>query len=277
MRIAKPGIKFFVKRFTVIFLMASISFILLLAVASCGKESGRSGKKLKIPDESFLKYGDTNETIVELNRVNSSVWVHTSYYEHDGELVPSNGLVIAAGNGLVLIDTTRTEKQMESLGKLADEAFNSSFEAAIISNAYPDRMGGASYLIKNKVPIYSLETVAKTAEQKGFIVPDKVIDGDCAIVDVGDIQLEIFYPGWGCTGDNTVVWFEEKKVLFAGDLVLEYGQNSLGERDESDINKWPDSIKAVQERYPDAEVVVPGHGQWGDKGLLDYTLSILEK
>lgn len=232
---------------------------------------------LKKPDESFLKYGDTNETIVELTKINNSVWVHTSYTEENGSLIPSNGLVVLTDKNLVLIDTPWTELQMESLDKLAHEAFNGTFKSAIISHAHVDRIGGASYLRKKKIPITSLDNVAKKAEEKGFVVPDQISKGDNVTLKIDNTDFEIFYPGEGHTTDNTVVWIEKYNLLFAGCLVKQYGADSLGDITEANLEKWPETIKALQEKYPDTEVVVPGHGQWGDTTLMDYTLELLEE
>lgn len=262
----------FVKRVITIFLITSM----IIGSSACQASiEAPKEEPIKKPDDAFLKYGDTNETIVELNKINSSVWVHTSYYEDKGALVPSNGLVVVTEKGLVLIDTTRTEKQMESLDMLVHEAFNGSFKAAIITHAHPDSMGGASYLIKKNVPISSLEIVAKAAEKKGFIVPDQVSIGDSAVLNIDTTEFEIYYPGEGHSTDNTVVWIKKEKALYCSRLAEEYGASSLGDITEANTNNWPNSIKAIQEKYPDIDIVIPGHGQWGDSSLLDYTLELL--
>jgi metallo-beta-lactamase class B len=250
----------------------------ILALSSCNKKIDAPKKtEMTKPTESFLKYGETNETIVELSKVNNSVWVHTSYYEVDGALVPSNGLVVVTDNGLVLIDTTRTEKQMISLDKLVHQSFNADFKEAIITRAHPDSLGGASYLIKKNIPISSLEVVAKTAERKGFVVPDKVESGDSATINIDGTEFEIYYPGAGYSLDNTVVWIGKDKILYGGCLIKDYSSTSPGDVTGIDIKNWQDSLKAVQEKYPDIEAVIPDHGQWGDAGLIEYTLSLLEE
>lgn len=255
-----------------------ISVTMLITFSACQQEVQPPKKEpIKRPDEAFLKYGETNETIVELSKVNNSVWVHTSYFEENGVLIPSNGLIVVTESGLVLIDTTRTGKQMESLDKLVHEAFNASFKEAIVTHAHPDRLGGASYLIKKNIPIASLEIVAKTAEKRGFIVPDQVSKGDSAALDIDNTLFEIYYPGEGHAPDNTVVWIDKYNVFYGGDLIMEYGASSLGDITGSNVYDWPASIKAVQERYPEIEIVIPSHGQWGDTSLIDYTLELLEE
>ena len=86
--------------------------------------------------------------------------------------------------------------------------------------------------------------------------------------------FEVFYPGAGHTVDNTVVWIPEHRVLFGGCLVKEQRAVTLGNTAEADVDAWPVSLEAVARRYPTADVVVPGHGAWGDLGLVDHTSSL---
>ncbi|MCX7773587.1 MAG: subclass B1 metallo-beta-lactamase [Clostridia bacterium] len=259
-------------------LAAFLALILLASLAGCQAQAQpKKDEKLKRPNESFLKYGDTNDTIVELNKINNSVWVHTTYYDLNGSLTPSNGLVVLTDTGVVLIDTPWTDKQTESLDKLLKESFNAKIKEAIITHAHVDRIGGAGYLEKKKIPVASLEVVAKMAQKKGFTVPDQVSKGDSVVLNIDKTDFELYYPGEGHTADNTVVWIDKYKVLFGGCLIKEHGANNLGSIGEANLDMWPQSIQAVKDKYPQAEIVVPGHGQWGDASLIDYTLELFDE
>jgi len=41
------------------------------------------------------------------------------------------------------------------------------------------------------------------------------------------------------------------------------------------MEEWPISVQKVIERYPDARIVVPGHGEVGEESLLTHTVEIL--
>ena len=263
------------------FLKKAIYLLLTMATlfsfVSCQSNNQPKKQPLIRPDESFLKYGETNETIVELTKINNNVWVHTSYYEDNGSLISSNGLVVLTEKNIILINTPWTEQQMESLDKLVHKEFNGGFELAVITHADLYRMGGTKYLKKLNITVNSLEIVANTALLKGFIVPDQISNGDSYEFKVDNTDFEIFYPGEGSTKDNTVVWIEKYKLLFTSYLVKQYGEDSLGNIKQTNLNVWSDTIKALQEKYPEAEIVVPGHGQWGDTSLIDYTLELLDE
>lgn len=266
-------------KFTFLTLALAAFFI----ISCTGEKSQPSTPKptekidLKIPDEAFLKIGEDASNIVEMSKINQSVWIHTTYSNYNGSLVPSNGLVVLTDNGLVLVDTPWTDKQMESLDKLCRESFNIGIGKAIVTHAHADRIGGAGYLRKAGVSVTSLKRVADKAAELGFVVPDDVIEGDEALVEVDDTQFEIYFPGEGHTSDNTVVWIKKYDLLFAGCIVKEQGVTSLGNISEANLDEWPKSLNKLVERYESVAIVVPGHGQWGDKSLIDYTLGLFEE
>ena len=260
------------------------AIILVLAIAaflliSCSQDLPPQPVKptLTRPDEAFLKYGEDHTSIVEMNKINNSVWTHTTYRDYRGSLEPSNGLVVLTDEGLVLIDTPWTDKQMESLDKLCKESFNIGFTEAIVTHAHEDRMGGGNYLKENNIKITSLKRVSDKATKLGFVVPDNILEGDEAVVTIDDTDFEIFFPGEGHTDDNTVVWIKRYELLFAGCIVKGQGVTSLENIGDANLKEWPNALNKLLGRYEDIAIVVPGHGQWGDKTLIEYTLGLFEE
>lgn len=237
--------------------------------------AGCRGDTPRIPAEPFVASG-TGEAAVELSRIDDRVWVHTSYAPWEGSVVGSNGLVVATDTGLVLIDSPWTPEQTAALDRLARDAFGAEITAAIVTHAHPDRMGGAPYLREAGIPITSLETVAERAAETGYVVPDDVRGGDLAELTVGGTTFTIDHPGAGHTIDNLVVWIADHRVLFGGCLVKEERAVTLGNTAQADVVAWPRSLTLVAERYPDADVLVPGHGAWGGLGLIDHTLDLFD-
>lgn len=256
--------------------LLAITFLML--AAGCGErpEEGQT-IELKRPDEAFLKYGEEYTDIVELSRINDSVWVHTSYYEIGDALTSVNGLVVLTDNGLVLINAPWTANQMESLEKLALEQFNSGITEAIVTDADPDHAGGLSCLEEKGIGITCLDRVAKKARELGLFEPKTVLEGDEARVNFGDLDFEIFFPGESCSEDDTIVWIDKYDLLFADNIVKEYGAHSLGVSAQAKRTAWIDSLSRITDRYEDIDIVIPGHGQWGDASLIEYTLELLEE
>jgi metallo-beta-lactamase class B len=53
------------------------------------------------------------------------------------------------------------------------------------------------------------------------------------------------------------------------------GTDSIGNTADADMKNWPDAIKSLQKYSTD--VIVPGHGDRLDPGLLQHTLDLLAK
>lgn len=260
----------------IVAMLLPVFFILL--ISSCGKESESEPIfDIRRPDEAFLKYGDEYTNIVELNKINDSVWIHTSYYEIKGSLTSLNGLVILTDKGLVLVNAPWTGKQMDSLGKLAIEHFNSRFRGCIATEAMTENADGMRFLMEGGIGVTCLERVAEKAEMLGLFKADHILAGDDGLVECGDVTLELYFPGEGYSDTNSIVWIDKFNLLFAGNIIKEHGALSLGSHGEGSKEAWPGSLNNIIDRYEDIEIVVPGHGQWGDASLIDYTLGLFEE
>jgi metallo-beta-lactamase class B len=45
---------------------------------------------------------------------------------------------------------------------------------------------------------------------------------------------------------------------------------------DANIAAWSATVEKIKAAYPDVKIVVPGHGQFGDSKLLDYTISLFK-
>ncbi|WP_425460547.1 subclass B1 metallo-beta-lactamase [Leptospira ilyithenensis] len=224
------------------------------------------------PVDSGLSDSDS----IELIRVKENVWVHRSSGFFKGEKIPANGLIAVTSKGIVIVDTPWTEKQTENLILAVKEKFQKEISFVIITHAHADRITGAGIFIKQSVPVYSTSLTAKEAEKKGFPKPNPKLDLDPRM-SLGDTGLEVYYPGQGHTKDNIVVWLPNTHILFTGCLVKSLESKSLGNIEDANLNAWPMTAKNLLERYPDAEIVVPGHGDWGKSDLIRHTIRLLNE
>lgn len=65
-------------------------------------------------------------------------------------------------------------------------------------------------------------------------------------------------------------------MLVGGCLVKSASAKDLGNITDAYVNEWSTSIENVLKRYENINLVVPGHGEVGDKGLLLHTLDLLK-
>ncbi len=215
-----------------------------------------------------------NFAAVGLARISDRVWVHTSYATVDGLRIDSHGLVIRGPHGEALVDTCWDDGQTRELLERVKSEFQKPVLLAVITHVHPDRIGGIRALLGAGVKVVSTPLTSGKAQAAGYPPPLPELDPRITQLRVGGLSLEVFFPGPAHTADNVTVWVPEDKVLFGGCLVKSLGSPNLGNTAEADLKAWPGSIRALQEKYPDARIVVPGHGPWGGADLLTHTLAL---
>ena len=82
---------------------------------------------------------------------------------------------------------------------------------------------------------------------------------------------------WCCAStDNLVVYVPSANVLYGGCAVHELSSTSAGNVADADLAEWPTSVERIQKHYPEAEVVIPGHGLPGGLDLLQHTANVVK-
>lgn len=255
-------------------LVVLVVFIIAFNLVSCtDKDTVSNDTKV---EESFFKSGSNDSNYVELQRVKDNIWIHTTYTNYDGARTASNGVIATTSNGLILIDTPWNNSQTEELIALTKRVFKKNISFAVITHAHEDRIGGIDALIQNKIDVRSTGMTANEAEKNGFERPQTEIEQD-EIVTLGDTSIEVFYPGEGHTADNITIWFPQYKVLFGGCLIKSMESNNIGNIEHANVKQWPISVEKVMDKYPDTEIVIPGHGKYGSLELVQHTLDLLRE
>ncbi|PJZ44756.1 subclass B1 metallo-beta-lactamase [Leptospira brenneri] len=242
-----------------------LCYLNLFSLGSC--ISKETNQKSSLQEEVSLPS-------LELERIKESVWKHKSFGIVNGNIMPSNGLVVVTSRGIVLIDTAWGLEQTIELEKLIQEKFKKEILFVVISHSHEDRSGGVPLFLKKGIPVY-------TSSRTGKLLSAKSMTGLRAVLDIqpripaGDQTVEVYFPGEGHTSDNIVVWLPDTHILFGGCLVRPLDAKDMGNTKDANLGEWENSVKKVLARYPDAEVVVPGHGDWGKLDLLRHTIRLL--
>lgn len=206
-----------------------------------------------------------------LAAVAPGVFVHTTWaVVRDLGRYPANGLLVCeSGHGL-LVDTAWTDAQTARLLDVA-AARGCPVGELIVTHGHDDRMGGIAEVRRRGIRTFAgAETVAR-APRGAF---DEALPKPAEEVRAGAVTAEVFFPGPAHTRDNVVVWLPASKVLFGGCMVRAASGKTLGNVADADVAAWPDSARALMDRYGQASVVVPGHGDPGGPELLAHTLAL---
>lgn len=205
---------------------------------------------------------------IALRRVSERVWLHESAAVlPDYGRVQANGLMVVGRDGAVIIDSAWTEAQTRWLIDRARAATGKAPRALLATHFHDDRAGGIAAAREAEVPVYASTLTRTLLGAKGVHVSHPFASR--AALDLGDVHVEVFFPGAGHSPDNVVVYVAEERLLFGGCLVR--AGDTIGNVQDADVGAWPAAMEQVIARYPNVKVVVPGHGATGDGSLLTHT------
>ena len=156
----------------------------------------------------------------------------------------------------------------------------------IVTHSHEDRLAGTEILRQHGARVISTPLTAKLAKVQGSPVPDAVLSNDTTFT-IGGTPIETYFPGAGHAPDNIVVWLPKQNLLFGGCFIKSVEASSLSNIADADINAWPNSIRRLHERYPKANLIIPGHQSWNTKAssialpfghpALKRTMDLLER
>lgn len=214
---------------------------------------------------------------IVLHPIAAGVWVHTTYSDVPGYgRVPANGLVVIDGKEAMLIDLPWTDELTAALCDWIAKSHGAKVTAVVPTHFHEDCMGGLAEAHRRGAVSHGLDRTIEIARQKGLPIP-QISYRDRTTVRCGRTKAVVTYFGAGHTTDNVVVWLPRQKVLFAGCLVKSLDSNSLGNTKDGDLAAYPATLRKVQAAYPQARIVVPGHGDWGGPELIEHTLGLCQE
>lgn len=212
---------------------------------------------------------------LKIEKIDENVFLHKSFSRVDGYgLVSSNGLVVVNDGRSFIVDTPWSAQDTETLVNWIHKN-NYELLGSISTHSHEDRTAGIKWLNDHSIPTYAtvLTNDILMAEQKEPARYPLKNDE----VTLANGLLEVFYPGGGHTIDNVVVWLPKSKILFGGCFVRSLESRGLGYTGEAHIDQWSKSAENALARYPEARMVIPGHGNIGDLELLKHTKHLAEK
>ena len=215
---------------------------------------------------------------IQITKIDDGVWLHTSFYIYpNGVKFPSNGLIIKEGQSLTLIDTAWGELQTVNLLNAIESQIKLPVTKALVTHAHSDRASGVDILESKGIKVFSHPLTKQLTIEQGAPVPDNVIN---ELKEVGSLikfgSFEVFFPGAGHAMDNLMVWLPERKILFGGCAIRSFDAKSVGNIAHGDINSWLKITKQLKDKYKDATIVVPGHGDIGGFELFVHTEKLIQ-
>lgn len=245
--------------------MARLFCLLFLMAVVAGCTTDDTGPRVADPTDFAVGYPSAENIPpgeVRLRKISDGLWVHVATQEFNGVVYPSNGLIVRDGDGLLLIDTAWGAKNTAALLVAIEIEIGLPVRRALSTHFHDDRVAGVDTLRAAGVETLATPLTRHLAEAEGNVI------------ELGPV--EVLYPGAGHAPDNVVVYVPQAGVLFGGCAVYEALRTGPGNLSDADVAAWSASIRRVKAKYPDARVVIPGHGVPGGLDLLGHTISVNE-
>ena len=215
----------------------------------------------------------SNDLII--TQIVENSFVHTSFKQtNDFGNVPCNGLIVRNNNEVIVFDTPTNDKNSEELINWINETLHCKINAIIPTHFHDDCLGGLKTFDENDILSYAYYKTIELAKENNFVVPKNSFR-DSLTLKVGDENIIVKFFGEGHTKDNVVGYFPGENVMFGGCLIKELDA-SKGYLGDANVEDWSSTVERVKKEYPNVKIIVPGHGEYGNKKLLDYTINLFK-
>jgi metallo-beta-lactamase class B len=248
-----------------IFIKSILLFVISTTLLNCS-----SAKHLAFKPKEIY-----NTSTLIITQISENSFTHMSYKQtNDFGNVPCNGLVVRDSNEVVIFDTPTNDKSADELIKWVKETLHCKINAVIPTHFHDDCLGGLKAFNDNNIPSYANFKTIELAKENNLTVPKNGFS-DSLILKVGTKFITAKYFGEGHTKDNVVGYFPSEDIMFGGCLIKEF-KASKGYLGDANLTSWSNTVEKVKAEYPAVKIVVPGHGEYGNRKLLDYTIKLFK-
>lgn len=208
---------------------------------------------------------------IELIKLSENAYVHVSYSSLPGfGRFSSNGLILVNGSKAFLFDTPMTDSLTSNLVSWLNDTMKINIVGFVPNHWHNDCMGGLEFLQNQKIESYANQMTIDIARSKNLPVPAHGFK-DSLQLQLGDKQIKCYYLGAAHSLDNIVVWIPSEQILFAGCMIKSLNSKDLGNTADGDLIVYPETIDKLIKKFPEAKIVIPGHGQSGGLDLIKHT------
>lgn len=210
---------------------------------------------------------------LQIFSLTDKIFVHVSFSDSQWGRIASNGVILVDDGKAFLFDTPMDEATTRDLNKYINDSLKATITHFIPNHWHTDCIGGLAYLHSLGVKSYANKLTIELAKKNGYEAPQNSFT-DSLKLNFGHQQVSCYFLGAAHSMDNIVVWFPNDNILFAGCMMKEMQSGSMGNTVDGDLKAWPVTIKRVMDKFPSAQVVIPGHGRFGGFELIKHTLEL---
>ncbi|MBJ7880464.1 subclass B1 metallo-beta-lactamase [Gelidibacter salicanalis] len=264
-------------------ILLAFSLLLGLTFISCKKSSSNHNQTNQETKKEITNKPLTDSLIVYqtenliVNRLSNHIYEHISYLNTDDfGKATCNGMLVINENKGIVFDTPTDDKSSLELINFVTNVLKSEIIGLIPTHFHKDCVGGITEFENHNIQTYASKQTIELLKTNGQEFSEPIKDFDNSLtLDIGNKKVYAEYFGEGHTKDNVVGYFPEDKAVFGGCLIKEIDA-SKGYLGDANIKEWSETVERVKLKYPNAKIVIPGHGKWGGTELFDYTIKLFE-
>jgi glyoxylase-like metal-dependent hydrolase (beta-lactamase superfamily II) len=209
-----------------------------------------------------------------------------AYVQPDGSWMINNTGAVVGSSGVLLIDTTSTERRNRALlGAIHEHSGGLPVRVAVNTHHHGDHTYG-NWLLPAGIPIVAHHRCREELLRAGLVAQLLFPDADYGTVElhpptltfdktitlhVDQTRVELLFVGPAHTAGDVIAWLPDHGVVFTGDIVFHGGHPFLA---EGCLANYPAALLRVRELG--ARVLVPGHGPLASPEALDGPLDYAE-
>lgn len=232
-----------------------------------------SFSKLSFAQQNELVY---NSETLQIEKISPNTFVHISYLNTDDfGKVGCNGMIVINGGEALVFDTPATNEASLELINWLEKDQKIKLKGVVATHFHWDCVGGLNEFHAKEIPSYASDKTIKLAKAAGYPTPENGFKKKLKLK-AGKLYVINQFLGEGHTQDNFVAYVSSDKVLFGGCMIKELGAGN-GNLEDANVAAWSATVRKVKSSYPNAEIVIPGHGEIGGTELLDYTVEMFDK
>jgi cyclase len=176
-----------------------------------------------------------------------------------------NSGILVTDSAVVVIDT----KMGGDAGKLYSLAKSKAGAKKIIvvnTHYHGDHVKGNSYYKGCDIYIGAYDQKFLLDDIGSENMPNRFVR-DSLIIHLGNEIMCLYNLGQAHTWNDMVVLLKNREVLFTGDLIFHNVNPFLIKESGADVDKWTGALDQML-KMPGIGMVVPGHGETGDKSMI---------
>ncbi|MCW5516064.1 subclass B1 metallo-beta-lactamase [Muriicola sp. Z0-33] len=213
-----------------------------------------------------------NSETLKIVPVSENSYVHVSNLRlSNGAVFACNGLIYVNDGAAVIFDTPTDIKTTEKLITLLTVSNKLKIVGLVVNHYHDDCLAGIAAFHKREIPTYaSQKTVENINEQP--LKPKNTFDTSMTL-NVGKGEVINRYFGEAHTADNIVSYLPGEELLFGGCMIKSIDATK-GNLNDANLEEWSNTVSRIKDAYPNLKIVIPGHGDFGNTALLDYTIQL---